>query len=160
MTITIRAGKKKHEKDVFICKVCNALKSRCKDVITKRGLFSFGFEKLTTEKRVAFMRNNAHSYQNALCVAMQEVVQELTREVSCVAFEGTGQWLDDADLEKKYRDKPEQYQAIKENTRIFIDPIRKVPLYEDMAYTTKTSDMEYRETETRRQTMFQLPNCK
>ena len=74
--------------------------------------------------------------------------QELESKFS-ISIIGTGEFKDSPDLQKKYRDKPEQLKNLQERTRMLFCPNRKCNLYQDMAYTAGFSD-EQTLTEKRR----------
>ena len=59
-------------------------------------------------------------------------------------FKGTGVFMDEEDLDKKYASKPLQLAAIKNNTRTMWDAVREVKLYEDVAYERESFDEDTR----------------
>eukprot|EP00973_Karenia_brevis_P084408 11714492-Karenia_brevis.AAC.1 len=146
-----RASKMSNDKDLLICLKCNALKVRCCRVVLRRGYSTFGFEKMRPENRVDFYRKNADSYADALEARMQEQMIEITKKESTVEMVGTGEWLDESDLKEAYKDKPEQYEHVKANTRTMTDSCRGVVLFENMKYSTRTRDAESNYTEEQRQ---------
>jgi hypothetical protein len=59
----------------------------------------------------------------------------VTRTIeSKVTMAGTGIFMDESDLDAKYKDKPTRLAAIKRNTKTFYCEIGEVHLYEDMSY--------------------------
>eukprot|EP00973_Karenia_brevis_P080026 11102949-Karenia_brevis.AAC.1 len=116
-TIVKKADGKRNPKQVILCKVCNAFKSRVYQLVQKRGLTSFGWSKMTSEERTEFYNKHADKSGDALETAIQECIQHITRKSSIVAMEGTGEWLDEEDLDEKYAKKPLQLAAIKKNTK-------------------------------------------
>eukprot|EP00435_Cladocopium_sp_Y103_P000455 s2333_g1.t1 len=72
-----------------------------------------------------------------LLTRLQETVTESKKTSSVVSFEGTGEFLDEIDLDKKYQDKPDQLANLKANTRTYFCPVRQVQLFEDVKYTRK-----------------------
>ena len=65
--------------------------------------------------------------------------QELESKFS-ISIIGTGEFMDSPDLQKKYRDKPEQLKNLKESTRTLFCPNRKCNLYQDVTYTAGFTD--------------------
>ena len=87
---------------------------------------------------------------NALHLKMQEAISQRVTKKSSVKFVGTGEWLDEQDLEEKYAKKPDQLANIKHNTRTMVCPIRRVKLFEDVKFTSETVDEECRTEERKR----------
>ena len=108
--------------DIFICHTCNNLVSRCNRLKEARGMVSFGFENMEPERRAQWMIENQSKYKDALAVQMQEVATQGTRASSLVQFKGIGDWLDYADLEEKYRKKPERFKNIIETHTEILGP--------------------------------------
>ena len=88
---------------------------------------------------------------------MQETIVHSTAKTSSVKFTGTGTFMDETDLNAKYAGKPEQLEAIKQNTRRLMCPIRRVVLFEDVSFTSATEDQETRTEEKKRKVEF-TPN--
>ena len=72
----------------------------------------------------------------ALMSQMQEVITEISRNTSSVALKGSGDWVDEEDLNERYKNKPEQLAAVKKNCRRMWHPSRCVDLFKDMQFTT------------------------
>ena len=53
-----------------------------------------------------------------------------------LTFSGTGTYIDLVDLERTYKDKPEQLEALKKNARRIYDSVREVELYEILEYSS------------------------
>ena len=62
-----------------------------------------------------------------------EMIEEGGCEMVKIVLMG---WMDEADLEAKYKTKPDRLAAIKKNTRTYWCDIGEVWLYEDMEYET------------------------
>ena len=82
---------------------------------------------------------------------MQETIVHSTAKTSSVKFTGTGTFMDETDLNAKYAGQPQQLEAIKQNTRRLMCPIRRVLLFEDVSFTSTTEDQETRTEESKRQ---------
>ena len=53
-----------------------------------------------------------------------------------VSLEGNGNWIDEEDLELKYKTKPTKLLAIRKNAQQWYDPQSETTLFEDMEFTS------------------------
>ncbi len=148
-----RGPNNRSEDNLFICKGCNAIKSRVARIVDKRSeaMQDFGYDIMTADKRQTFFRECTQLYGDALEVKMQEVITEITKQSYNVSFTGTGEFYDKEDIELKYASKPEILKNILANARTFEDPDKKCTMYEDMKYTSSYVDKEERNRELKRQ---------
>ena len=132
------------------CKPCNTLYNRVLNTKYLMGRGSIGvWDDMEKEKRNEFIMSAQDLKGKALKAKLQTYLsQELESKVT-ISVIGTGEFKDSPDLQKKYRDKPEQLKNLKESTRTFVCPNRKCTLYEDMAYRAVFTD-EQTLTEKRR----------
>jgi len=70
---------------------------------------------------------------------------------STVTWVGTGEWVDEEDLNSKFENKPTQRDHILANARKFTDPTTNTVKYEVMTYKSEYKDMEQRTEERKRQ---------
>ena len=61
---------------------------------------------------------------------------EVDEEFSSMKFGGHGDWLDDADLAKKYEGKPDQLASVMANAQQMWCPHRSTMLFKDVTYTS------------------------
>ena len=114
-------------------------------MVASRGRLAEDWTQVPEEEKRKFYEENVDLAGESLVVKMQEVIAHSTIKRSAVRFIGTGEWLDEVDLDEKYKHKPEQLTNIKENTRTMVCPIRRVKLFEDMKFASETVDEEIRE---------------
>ena len=69
-------------------------------------------------------------------------------------FGSAGIFIDEEDLNEKYKRKPEQLASIKANTRTMTCPVRKVKLYEDPEFKLTVDDTETNIQEKKRKVEF------
>ena len=74
---------------------------------------------------------------------VEEQFQVIFKERNVKTNGAVGKFYDDADLKKKYKDKPADYENIKANGYSFECPIKKKRFYEDIEYcSSHTSTQE------------------
>ena len=124
------------------CKACHNLKSRINRLLSHYGSLAEDWTKVTENERKEFYQKYKELAGSDLLTRLQETVTESKRTNSAVSFEGTGDFLDEIDLEEKYKNKPDQLTAIKANTRTYFCPIRQVQLFEDVKYKRRAVETE------------------
>ena len=133
----------------FRCTDCNSLKSRVQRVLTKVGQEqASAFRGLSKNEKMEFFAKHRTTMGEELSVAIQEATIRVTKRVESIEFNGTGEFMDEADIREKYGKKPEQAEAILQNSRSMFDPMRQVILYEDMKYNAKVGNSDMLETTT------------
>ena len=75
---------------------------------------------------------------------------QVTKDESYSGFEGSSDWLDEADLQKKYEGKPDQLKAIMDNARTMEHPARRVTLCEDVSFKSTNGTKASEVTTTKR----------
>lgn len=70
---------------------------------------------------------------------------------STVAWIGTGEWLDEEDLQRQFEKKPTQRDYILANAKRFTDPSTNTVKYEVMTYKSEYKDIDQRTEERKRQ---------
>jgi hypothetical protein len=121
------------------CKKCNPLKSRLQRLPDK---LKEEFASISKESRIAFFKEQHDKMGNDLKVAVTTVVDEEKTTTLQVSMQGTGELLDEVELDTKYNNNPKRLEAIKKFTRTVTDPTTKILLYEDMRYKTTFTDTE------------------
>ena len=124
------------------CKACHALKSRINRVISKHGSLAQDWTNVTEEQKKEFYKNFQSAAGEDLIARMQETVVESKRLSTKVEFEGTGEYIDENDMNQRYANKPEQLANLFANTRRFYCPVRQVWMYEDVTYKRTATDTE------------------
>lgn len=138
--LMVRTTGKKSGADCRRCKKCHTLKSRVNRIIESQGASVVDWTKISGETKAEFMAQNADKSGDHLLQKMQETIGEWTRKSSLVSFKATGEFFDESDLCKRYKDKPEQLASIKEHGRKYWDASRRVYLFEDVNYQSSTYD--------------------
>ncbi len=111
---------------------------------------SEGWRSLSEEQRRDFIAQHSDMQGCGLQSRMQETIMECTRETSKTLFKGTGHFIDEEDLEKKFGEKPSQLEAIKTRARSMWDAVRQVRLYEVTEFEAQTVDEEEKAHERKR----------
>ena len=93
---------------------------------------------LSKEKEQYVFRNHHVDHGVDLNALLREVTEEIRSERLIKKFSATGHMKDMVDLAEKYKNKPEQLEAIKATTYKFHCTIRDVMLYADPEYTQET----------------------
>jgi hypothetical protein len=126
------------------CTCCNQLQSRVLRVLEGKQEYMLDWQELTADAKQDFYNKCKDSYGTDLAAELEFVVEERVQEKVMKTFSGNGVWVDEADLDAKYKDKPQQLAAIKDNAKSFFDSIRQVKLFEDLEYrSAATSVQEY-----------------
>jgi len=150
--IVVRATKK--QKEIQRCRKCHNLRARVNRICCKHGDLAEDWSSLSDQSKREFYQQCQDQAGEMLLLRMQETIVDCTRKSSSVTFEGTGKFIDEEDLDKKYKDKPTQLQAIKAHTRTMCCPVRKVKLYEDPEFTLTVADEDFRSEEKKRKAEF------
>lgn len=151
--IVVRSTRKGPAKDVMRCKKCHALRARIDRLVTRRGELA-EWSSVAEEDKRAFYQECESKCGQELLMRMQETILHSTKKTSLAQFTTTGVFLDMEDLERKYKDKPEQLAEIIKNTRKMQCPLKKITLYEDLEYQSKLADSEERVEERKRKMEF------
>lgn len=106
------------------------------------------FRDLSKDEKMKFFAKNRMAMGEELSVAIQEVTTRVTKRTEEIEFKGTGEFMDEHDVREKYAKKPDQAEAILQNSRSMFDPMRGVTLYEDMKYTSKVGQTDMLEKTT------------
>ena len=72
-----------------------------------------------------------------LDMAVRQCVRKSKRTHELTGFKGVGQFFDEQDLKEKYKNKPEQFDAILKNAKTMEHPTRNVTLYEDLDFESR-----------------------
>ena len=148
--IVVVRAKTKTSKDVCRCRKCHNLRARCDRVVVSRGALVEDWSSVTEEEKRQFYVDAEDKCGNELLLKMQETITHSTMKRSTVKFTGTGDFMDEIDLDIKYANKPDQLANIKKNTRTMLCPVRRVKLFEDMKYVSETQEEETRQEEKKR----------
>ena len=139
------------------CRACHNLKSRINRVLSHYGSLAQDWTKVTENEKKEFYKKYQEQAGPDLLTRLQETVTESKKTSSAVSFEGTGDFLDEIDLEEKYKNKPDQLAAIKANTRTYFCPVRQVQLFEDVKYKrTAVETEEYAKVQKRKRQSIPL----
>ena len=120
------------------CPACGALAARVCRALARLGddtkeIWNDSIEQGKID-RATFNSSAKNLMGDDLTKLITETLEVVTKEENEVTLVGTGDYLDEADLKDKYKDKPERCRAILKNTRKFKCPISETVLYEDMHY--------------------------
>ena len=154
--IVVRANHKT-PRNIHRCRKCHNLRARIDRVTAKRGELAEDWTAVSETEKQKFFKECSDLAGNELLMKMQETIVHSSVKTSSVKFTGTGTFMDETDLNAKYAGKPQQLEAIKQNTRRLMCPIRRVVMFEDVSFTSATEDQETRTEERKRKVEF-TPN--
>ena len=120
------------------CRACNSARVRCSRVLERHpSIETMGAE---AQDLVQVALKCKHLYGDDLVVALRGHYQVTYTASSSLEMIGTGNWLDEDDLNDKYKNKPARLAAIKKNTETYFCTKGEVLLYEDMIYQSVRVD--------------------
>ena len=129
------------------CRECNTFK-----VKSYRKLLEKGDEELTQNwadmdrtKKQEIYRDCHHLVGDHLLAAIKEAVTETDTESLKKKLLAKGAFKDAIDMDKAYKDKPEQLVNIYENSMSMVCPIKKVKMWVDPEFTSETSFSQEKE---------------
>jgi len=89
--------------------------------------------------KTAFFEQAQATFGGDLAKLMTSAIEETKVAKVEVELVGNGHFIDDYDLEEKYKNKPARLAAIKKNGRKVFDSVSECWLTEDMEYKSSTS---------------------
>ena len=132
------------------CGPCNALNGRARTAGKAMGSWD-AFMKVSKEKKTEFFRNCHDEVGKELKALMEETISESIAEEELESWIADGKYLDYADMEDKYKNKPDQLKSIFANTKTHFCTVRNCKLYEDPEYMSRRSSTLVTKTESKRQ---------
>jgi hypothetical protein len=130
--------------DSRCCSDCNKLAVRISRLSSNRPEESAKFKDLSKSEKVEFMSANHDKLGKDLAASFMQYVEERKEIAHRTTMQGTGDWMDDADLKSFFKDKPEQYEAVKRNSVPMWDTLRECYLWQKMTFQTTNVDSEER----------------
>ena len=130
------------------CNKCNAFKSKMRRLCDTHVLESFAA--LDKAKRVDWFQTKHELMGPDLKSELSNLVEEEKTNKTELKLVGTGDWLDEVELEEKYKHNPARAAAIIANTKTHWCDIGKVKLFQDTRYTTQSADNETATTRQKR----------
>lgn len=128
----------------YRCKCCNKLASRLQRCSNRPSWKS-------KEEKERFFNDHNNDSNETLKKHLETLTVETDKESLKKQFAQKSAWLDEADLQKKYKDKPDQLQAVKQNATTMEHPTRKVTLYEDIEFVANNEETTEQGNEKKRQ---------
>ena len=123
------------------CKSCHACRSAIQRLQRRHGQLIQDFQAIEDKDRLEnFYDNFGHLRGSDLVHQINSLVEICKVEKTTHAFQGSGEYFDREDMEKKYEGKPAQLANIFQNANKYFDPVRQVWLYEDTKYTRTSKD--------------------
>ncbi len=122
--------------DLSYCRPCVALNTRLKRIEDKPAVAEF--RKQSAAKKAAFMAANHQTMGTHIAKLLIDSSSEMYTERSATAYSGEAEWLDNEDLEIRFKDKPDQLKSLKLMARSTYDALRGCMLTEVFNYRTKT----------------------
>lgn len=134
---------------VYVCVQCNRLSARVYKLTADNQDLSISFSTLTRDERADFFLKNADLMGKDLAKAITNTASLSYTDEQVDGFLASGKWLDEIDLDEKYKNKPEQLAEIKKRARTFVHPTRQVKLYEDLDFDSTAGLTAKRKAEQR-----------
>ena len=134
---------------VYVCVQCNRLSARVYKLTADNQDLSISFSTLTRDERADFFLKNADLMGKDLAKAITNTASLSYTDEQVDGFLASGKWLDEIDLDEKYKNKPEQLAEIKKRARTFVHPTRQVKLYEDLDFDSSAGLTAKRKAEQR-----------
>ena len=125
--------------DTYKCKLCNSATKRFRELFSEEEQLGDHFKTFSAEQKnqIIFEAHNKTGSDLKAFVEEQCSVIEATRNKRMNG--GVGKFYDDADLKEKYKNKPEDYEAVKLHAYSFVCPIKKKRFYEDIDYVSSNT---------------------
>lgn len=137
--VVCRASAKK--KASWRCKSCHACRSAIQRLQNRHGQLIQEFQEIDSKDKLeSFYGNFSHLRGSELVHQINSLVEICKVERTTHAFQGSGEYFDQEDLEKMYDGKPTQLSNVLQNANKYFDPVRKVWLYEDTKYRRTSKD--------------------
>ena len=131
------------QKAFYRCSMCNSLSSR---IYRAKGRVQWE----SKEAKKDFFLQHATLAGNDLKQELEHATTQLERETTNDYDDADTAWLDEVDLQQKYKDKPDQLKSIMDTAETREHPTRKVTLYADINFSSKHSKRHEVEAETKR----------
>ena len=124
----------------YKCKLCNNATKRFRELFQEDEHLGDHFKTFSAEKKnkIIFEAHNKTGPDLKAFVEEQCSVVATTRNQKMNG--GVGKFYDEADLKDKYKNKPEDYEAIKEHGYSFVCPIKKKRFCEDIDYVSSNTN--------------------
>lgn len=157
-SVCVRASSKVQPEGVWRCRPCHALKSRINRIMSKNGQLARDWGEMSESERAAFVKENKNLYGSDLELRISESMTITKAKRSFTSFTGNGDFRTELDIREKWKSQPDVADNIIKFGRKFLDPVKKIYLYEDVSYSTKQEDSEERK-ETQRMRLEAGPNA-
>ena len=135
--------------EVFVCIFCNRLSARVYKMTAQNKDLQTTFGALVGEEKQQWMQRHADFHGADLKKAIANITSLSLSDEQVDNFLANGKWLDEIDLDDKYKNKLEQLEEIKKRARTFVHPTRQVTLYEDLDFDSSAGVLSKRKEETR-----------
>ena len=132
------------KKGFYRCVMCNRLSSR---IYRAQGKVDW----VSKEARKEFFLQHSTLTGKDLRKELVNTTTQVEKETSKVDADEDVEWLDEVDLKAKYENKPDQLKAILSTAETRTHPTRKVTLYADITFKTKSSKSHEFQAEAKRQ---------
>ena len=122
--------------DTYRCLQCNSLHNRIKRATGNDSEFKNAFQSLTDKE--VFFKNNHELVGSALKAKILECSKLTSTTTHSNDFYGSGDYLDEFELEEQYAKRPEVVERIMKNSRSVECQITQRMMYEDVSYKSKS----------------------
>ena len=103
--------------EIFRCTLCNRTKNKVGLILQLEPELKLDWQKVD---KVKFNQLAADVYGDALSKLIHDQIEEITSHRHDISFVGTGEFMDEEDLNTKYTHKQARLAAIKKNRRTFL----------------------------------------
>ena len=123
------------------------MSARLYKITKENDSLDISFGKISKEEKQEFFRDHQGFMGEDLLKALKSFLQLSLTEEKVDGFAATGKFIDEADLDEKYANKPDQLANIKQRARKFFHPDRQVTLYEDLDFNSTAAVSSKRKQE-------------
>ena len=135
--------------DQIRCKCCHCARGRIQRVLKSED-WGEDFKNISGEARAKLMLSAHNSFGSDLSKLLKVQLEQSHASSRLEVFTKGGGFVDEIDLNAKYKNKPEQLANIKANASQFTCPVRKCLMYQDPEYLLKNESREEHTSTTKR----------
>ena len=124
------------------CGNCNRLQNRVQRTLMQRGDLKDRWAVMSRDQRKHFFQERHAAMGSDVALRIKQTTAHTFSSSQEIGFGTQGDWMDNEDLDKLYKDKPDQLRAIKANSKKMKCPFRGVELIEHITYNSLMNDKQ------------------
>jgi len=122
------------------CGGCNRLGMRIRAQVSKDDDLKSGWESLSRSDKAEFLAQHHDTMGMHLKLAISQTIEHHQHLSQKQVFSGNSEWLDEADVMERFKNKPDQAEHLLKHAKSFVCESRGCKLYEVISYTSKASE--------------------